>query len=114
VTSAAPPPSTKERFERALADARVEDVALTLFVSGMTARSVRAVADLRRLAEDHLGPRCRLEVVDIPQQPERAVEEQVVAVPMLVKERPPPSSKLVGSLSDARRVLGALRLPGQP
>ena len=104
--------SLEARFERALAEAHTEDVVLTLFVSGMTSRSVRAVADLRRIASEHIGPRCRLEVVDISQQPERAVQQQVVAVPMLLKERPPPASKVIGSLADPERVLGALRMGG--
>jgi circadian clock protein KaiB len=64
------------------------------------------------LAERYLGDRADLEVIDIYQQTERARADQVVGVPTLVRELPVPLRRLLGDLSDERRVLIALDLDG--
>lgn len=84
---------------------------LRLYVTGTTARSMRAIANLRRLCEQHLAGRYDLQVVDVYQQPELAAREQLVAAPTLVKESPLPLRRLVGDLSDQQRVLAGLDLP---
>ena len=84
---------------------------LRLYVTGTTARSMRAIANLRRLCEQHLAGRYDLKVVDVYQQPELAAREQLVAAPTLVKEMPLPLRRLVGDLSDEQRVLAGLDLP---
>ena len=83
---------------------------LRLYVTGTTARSTRAVANLRQLCEQHLPDRYELEVVDVYQQPELAAREQLVAVPTLVKRLPLPLRRLVGDLSNRQRVLAGLDL----
>jgi circadian clock protein KaiB len=83
---------------------------LRLYVTGTTARSTRAIANLRRLCEQHLPDRYELEVVDIYQQPELASREQLVAVPTLIKRLPLPLRRLVGDLSNRQRVLAGLDL----
>lgn len=84
---------------------------LRLFVSGMTPRSMTAVARLKAICEQHLQGCCDLEVIDIYQEPGRAGLEQIVATPTLVRERPLPPRRLVGDLSDTARVLTGLGLP---
>lgn len=84
---------------------------LRLYVTGTTARSMRAIANLRRLCEQHLAGRYDLKVVDVYQQPELAAREQLVAAPTLIKQSPLPLRRLVGDLSDQRRVLAGLDLP---
>jgi circadian clock protein KaiB len=84
---------------------------LRLYVTGTTARSMRAIANLRRLCEQHLAGRYDLEVVDVYQQPELAAREQLVAAPTLVKQLPLPMRRLVGDLSNPQRVLAGLDLP---
>jgi circadian clock protein KaiB len=84
---------------------------LTLFVSGASDLSARAIADARALLDLSLGRRYRLAVVDVHQDGGAALNSQVVAVPTLVKHRPLPVRKLLGDLSDSRRVLLALGLP---
>ena len=87
---------------------------LRLYVTGTTARSMRAIANLRRLCEQHLAGRYDLKVVDVYQQPELAAREQLVVAPTLVKEAPLPLRRLVGDLSDQERVLAGLDLPAIP
>jgi circadian clock protein KaiB len=84
---------------------------LRLYVTGTTARSMRAIANLRELCEQHLAGQYDLEVVDLYQQPELAAREQLVAAPTLVKKLPLPLRRLVGDLSNPKRVLAGLDLP---
>jgi circadian clock protein KaiB len=84
---------------------------LRLYVTGTTARSMRAIANLRHVCERHLAGRYDLEVVDVYQQPELAAREQLVAAPTLVKKLPLPLRRLVGDLSNHQRVLAGLDLP---
>ena len=84
---------------------------LRLYVTGMTARSMRAIANIRHLCEQHLADRYDLEVVDVYQQPELAAREQLVAAPTLVKRLPLPLRRLVGDFSNQQRVLAGLDLP---
>jgi circadian clock protein KaiB len=78
---------------------------LRLFIAGATTRSVRAIANLRRICEEHLPGRYELEIIDIRLHPELAKREQIFAVPSLVKELPPPLRQFVGDLSKSDKVL---------
>ena len=82
---------------------------LRLFVAGSTPRAQRAIGNLRRLCDQHLGP-VSLEIIDIYQQPELAVRNQVVAAPTLVKLAPLPLRRIIGDLSNEGRVLRALNV----
>ena len=83
---------------------------LRLFVTGMTPRSTEAIARIKAICEEYLGGRYELEVVDIYQQPAVARSEQIIATPTLIKKLPPPLRRLVGDLSDKRRVLLGLNI----
>lgn len=83
---------------------------LRLYVSGSTQRSLRAIANIKALCEEHLAGRYELEVIDIYQQPELASQEQLLAAPTLMKVLPLPLRRLVGDLSDEDRVLVGLNL----
>ena len=87
---------------------------LRLFVAGNTARSRRAIRNLRALCAEHLPGQASLEVVDIHQQPVLAERHQIVAAPTLVKVQPLPVRRVVGDLSEPERVLRALDLPLLP
>jgi circadian clock protein KaiB len=84
---------------------------LTLFVSGASDLSARAITNARTLLDLHLGHRYRLAVVDVHQDPGAALSSNVVAVPTLVKHRPLPVRKLLGDLSDDLKIVLALGLP---
>ncbi len=81
---------------------------LTLFVTGTTPRSARAIRNIRLICEDNLAGRYGLEVIDIYQHPELAKTEQIIVTPTLVKHFPLPIRKLIGDLSDTDRVLAGL------
>lgn len=81
---------------------------LRLYVAGQTAKSVRAFANLRRICEEHLQGRCSIEVIDLLQNPELAKDDQIVAVPTLIRKVPEPLRKIIGDLSNEERVLVGL------
>ena len=83
---------------------------LRLYVSGSTLKSALAVANIKRICEQHLKNRYDLKVIDIYQQPNLARDAQIVAVPTLIKRLPPPLQRLVGDLSNLKQVLFGLDL----
>lgn len=86
------------------------DGELTLYVSGASALSARAIANVSALCDGHLEGRFRVSIVDVHEDPAAAVSGQVVAAPTLVKNRPLPERRVVGDLSDTSKVLRALAL----
>ena len=95
--------NTTEAFEEALnvgtAFKRAKYI-LRLYVIGSSTRSLRAVYNLKKICEENFPDDYELEVIDIYKHPEVAREEQIVAVPMLVKKLPAPLRRFVGDLSD--------------
>ena len=99
----------------ARAEAAPGTFVLRLYITGTTARSKRAVENIRAVCERYLEGRYDLEVVDVYQQPELAAREQLLAAPTLIKKLPLPLRRLVGDLSDHDRVLVGLDvLPDAP
>ena len=83
---------------------------LRLYVSRSTLRSKVAVRNITRVCKEHLDGRYRLEVIDIHQQAQLARDEQIVAVPTLIKRLPLPLQRLVGDMSNLNQVLFGLDL----
>lgn len=83
---------------------------LRLYVAGQTPRSLMAFANLKRLCEEHLAGHHRIEVIDLLQKPELAQGDQVVALPTLVRKLPTPIKRVIGDLSDVRRVMVGMDL----
>jgi len=81
---------------------------LRLFVAGTSSLSIRAIENLKTILSEHLEGMYELEVVDVHQQPLIALNEDVTAVPMLLKKFPAPSRKLIGDMSDTAKVLRGL------
>ena len=81
---------------------------LRLFVTGMTARSARAIQNVRVICDERLAGRYDLEVIDLYQQPVLARDEQVIAAPTLVKKLPLPLRRIIGDMSERDRVLDGL------
>jgi circadian clock protein KaiB len=103
--------SSTPAFERALKDSTSrEHYVLRLYVTGMTPRSIEAIDTIRSICEEHLQGRYDLEVIDIYQRPQLAKDEQIIAVPTLVKKLPAPLRRFIGNLSDEERVLLGLDL----
>jgi circadian clock protein KaiB len=83
---------------------------LRLYVAGQTSRSLAAFANLKRICEEHLKGKYKIEVVDLLNNPQLAKGDQILAVPTLVRKLPPPVKKIIGDLSNAERVLVGLNL----
>ena len=83
---------------------------LRLYVSRSTLKSERAVRNIKQACEQHLKGRYHLEVIDIHKHANLARDEQIVAVPTLIKRLPPPLQRLVGDMSDLDKVLFGLDL----
>lgn len=83
---------------------------LRLYVAGQTPKSITALGNLKRLCEQHLAGRYRIEIVDLMQDPKRARSDQIVAIPTLVRHLPEPIRKIIGDLSNVQRVLVSLDL----
>ncbi|GAB4504274.1 MAG: hypothetical protein Fur0043_12680 [Anaerolineales bacterium] len=83
---------------------------LRLFVAGDEPNSARAKAALRRLSETHLRGRCEIQIIDVYQDYQAAIDHQIVIVPCLVVVSPPPGRTIVGSLKDEASLLAALEI----
>jgi circadian clock protein KaiB len=87
---------------------------LKLYVAGQTKKSLAAFANLKKICEEHLGGRYRIEVIDLLENPQLAKGDQILAVPTLVRKLPEPIKKIIGDLSNTERVLVGLDLiPGK-
>lgn len=85
--------------------------ALRLYIAGDSPQSQRALRNLTRLCEQHLGAdRFHIEVIDLLKKPELAKADQILAIPTLVRKLPEPIKRVIGSLSDPERALLALDL----
>ena len=82
--------------------------ALRLYVAGQTPKSVAALSNLKRICENHLVGRYRLEIVDLLRNPKLAAGDQILAVPTLVRKLPSPIKRIIGDLSNDERVLVGL------
>jgi circadian clock protein KaiB len=86
---------------------------LRLYVAGQTAKSITAFVNLKKICEEHLAGKYRIEVIDLLQNPQLAKGDQIMAIPTLVRKLPEPIRKIIGDLSNTERVLVGLQLrPG--
>jgi circadian clock protein KaiB len=106
-------PKAKARVKKE-APSKHEWWELRLYVAGQTPRSVEAFTNLKRICEEHLHGRYRIEVVDLLLNPTLARGDQILAVPTLVRQLPPPVKKIIGDFSNAERVLVGLNLKPIP
>jgi circadian clock protein KaiB len=103
---------TSEPRTKAPRKARSEDVEkawqLKLYVAGQTPKSLAAFANLKRICEEHLEGKYRIEVIDLMVNPQLAKGDQILALPTLVRKLPDPVRKIIGDLSNTERVLVGL------
>jgi circadian clock protein KaiB len=83
---------------------------LRLYVAGQTPRSLAAFANLKRLCEDNLKGRYTIEVIDLLEKPQLAKDDQILAIPTLMRKLPTPIRRIIGDLSNTERVLLGLDL----
>jgi circadian clock protein KaiB len=89
---------------------QIESWNLRLYVAGQTPKSLRALANLKRICEEHLGGRYHLEIIDLLENPQQASDDQILAIPTLIRKLPEPMRKIIGDLSNTDRVLMGLDL----
>ena len=83
---------------------------LRLYVAGQTPKSINAFKNLKAICEDKLDGKYKIEVIDLLVNPQLAGDDQIFAVPTLVRKLPVPVRKIIGDLSDTERVLVGLDL----
>ena len=83
---------------------------LRLYTAGQSPKSLAALANLKRVCDEHLAGRYSIEVVDLLKNPRLAKDDQIVAIPTLVRKLPEPLRRIVGDLSDTERALVGLQL----
>jgi circadian clock protein KaiB len=87
-------------------------VVMRLYISGNAPNSVRAIANLEAICQEYLKDGYKLEIVDVFEQPIRALTDGVLVTPSLAKVAPAPVANIVGNLSDRSNVLLALGIDG--
>src|ERR1700736_4950384 len=83
---------------------------LRLYVAGQTPKSLIALTNLKKICQEHLEGRYRLHVIDLVKTPQLAQDDQILAIPTLVRNLPHPICKIIGDLSDLERVLVGLNI----
>lgn len=103
------PKSSTKAFERGTQPSS-EKVVLRLYIAGSSDRSIRAIQNAKDICNEYLSGAYELDVVDIHKQPERALQDDVLAVPTLIKKVPLPLRRFIGDLSNRDVVLAGLDL----
>ena len=92
------------------ADKRKNVYVMRLFVTGASPNSARAISNIKKICEEYLKDCYELEIIDVYQQPTLAINEQLIALPMLIKKAPGMEKKLIGDMSDKQKVLDGLEI----
>lgn len=102
------PKSSTKAFERGLKAKPRKKMILRLYIAGSSDRSMRALRNAKQICDEHLAGAYELDVIDIFQQPALAKDDQILAVPTLIRRRPPPLRRFIGDLSNRDVVLSGL------
>ena len=103
--------SRKKAADKAAAEEASDEIwNLRLYVAGQSAKCVAAVRNLNAFCETHLAGRYRIEVIDLLENPKLARDDQILAIPTLVRKVPEPLRKIVGDLSSSERMLVGFNL----
>lgn len=98
-------------FSETYAEHKHEDndsFVLRLYVAGASPNSTRAISNIREICEKHLEGNYKLQIIDVHQDKALASQEQLLALPMLIKSSPYPEKKMIGDMSDTAKVLHIL------
>jgi circadian clock protein KaiB len=102
--------SKTSRRKEQPAKARSDKWVLRLYVAGQTPKTVTAFNNLKLICEDHLKGKYHIEVIDLLKNPQLARDDQILAIPTLVRKLPMPVRNIIGDLSNTERVLVGLDL----
>lgn len=84
---------------------KTERLRLRLYVAGNAPNSVRALANVRAICDEHFAAGHDLEIVDLLEHPMKALADGIIVTPTLIKLFPAPVMRLIGTLSDTNQVL---------
>ena len=90
---------------------KVPDYVFRLFITGASPNSSKALTNIKNILEKHLEGNYELEVIDVYQQPVIASSENIIALPLLIRKSPLPEIRLIGDLSDNKKVMEGIGLP---
>lgn len=99
---------TKEENQSTSSKGNKFEYVLRLFITGATPNSIRAVNNIKSICEEHLKGRYSLEIIDVYQQGKIAEQEQLIALPLLIRKEPLPEKRMIGDLSNTEKVLKGL------
>ncbi|MCX5806757.1 MAG: circadian clock KaiB family protein [Proteobacteria bacterium] len=105
---------SEKKGEKAKNDSTEEIWKLTLYVAGQTPKSITAFTNLKKICEEHLAGKYRIEVIDLLRNPQLAKKDQIIAIPTLVRKLPEPLKKIIGDLANTERVLVGLDISSGP
>ena len=91
-------------------EGEVAEWQLLLYIAGQTPKSVKALENIKKYAEEHLHDKYSIEIIDLLENPQLAEGDQILAVPTLVRRVPEPIRKIIGDLSNEERVLVGLNI----
>ena len=91
-------------------DSQAEIWTLRLYVAGQTPKCMTAFANLKKICDEHLVGKYKIEIIDLLKDPKLAHGDQILAIPTLVRKLPEPVRKIIGDLSNTKRVLVGLDL----
>ena len=83
---------------------------MRLYIAGQTPKSLRALANLKQICEQHLAGKYHIEIIDLLENPQLASTDQILAIPTLIRKLPEPMRRIIGDLSNVERVLVGLDL----
>ena len=104
-----PKKSARGKGTKGTGKADIPEYVLSLFVSGILHNSVRAVRNIKTICEQHFKGNYKLEIIDIYLQPELAMREQIIVIPVMIIKLPLPERRIIGDLSDTDKVLEILK-----
>ncbi len=102
--------AAQAKLEQALAERENARYVLRLYITGLTPRSVAAVASVKQTCEEHLAGRYELEIINLYDKPTLAKGEQIIAAPTLIKALPLPLRRLIGDMANTEKLLVGLDL----
>jgi circadian clock protein KaiB len=103
-------PSSRPRALKKESPRSEENWMMRLYVAGQSARSIAAIANLRRICDRYMPGRCAVEIVDLMRNPELAKLDQIIAIPTLVRKVPRPVRRIIGDLSATEKILLSFEL----
>ena len=95
----------EETSDLSYLDLEVETYMFRLYVAGNSPKSLRAIRNLKRICDEHLTGHYEIEIIDIYQRPELLEQEQIFAIPTLIKKLPLPLQRLIGDMTNTEEVV---------